>query len=152
MLKPTASESGRKRARAAPSMNQAGRKTATTQAIARKRGPAVAWMAAVTARAGVCPDSRSCWIASMATVASSTRMPTAKARPPKVMRLIVCPQSQRPSVASKSASGMFTTTIRVLRASRRNTSTMRPVRTAPRIASSRRSSMARATSGLWSIS
>ena len=32
---------------------------------------------------------------STSTVASSTRMPIASARPPSVMRLIVCPVSQR---------------------------------------------------------
>ena len=152
MLKPTASESGRKSARAEPSMKSEGRKTATTQAMARKRGPAVARMASRTARATGRPFSRSCWMASIATVASSTRMPTAKASPPKVMRLMVCPQSQRPSTARSSASGMLTTTTSVLRASRRKTKTIRPVSTAPSKASRKRSSMARLTIGLWSIS
>ena len=152
MLKPTASESGRKSARAEPSMNKEGRKTATTHVMARKRGPAVRRMASRTARATGRPFSRSCWMASMATVASSTRMPTAKASPPKVMRLMVWPQSQRPSTASSSASGMLTTTTSVLRASRRKTKTIRPVSTAPSKASRKRSSMARLTIGLWSIS
>ena len=43
MLKPTASESGRKRALAAPVMKKLGTKTARTQSIESERGPMNAW-------------------------------------------------------------------------------------------------------------
>ena len=152
MLKPTASESGRNSARAAPSMKSEGRKTAMTHAMAKKRGKAVARMALRTAVATARPRSRSCSIASMATVASSTRMPTASARPPKVMRLMVCPHNHSPKTAISKASGILTTTIRVLRRSRKKTYTIKPVKIAPSTDSRKRSPIARLTMGLWSIS
>ena len=57
---------------------------------------------------------------SIATVASSTRMPTASARPPSVMMLTVCPVIHSASTAPISESGMLITTINALRQSRRN--------------------------------
>ena len=88
----------------------------------------------------------------MLTVASSTRMPTAKASPPKVMMLMVCPVSHRASTEPINERGMLMTTIKALRQSRRNSSTIRPVRTAPRQPSRVRPLMARVTEGDWSNS
>ena len=68
---------------------------------------------------------------SIATVASSTRMPTASARPPSVMMLIVCPAAHSATTAESSANGIVVTTISALRQSRRNSSTIRPVSSAP---------------------
>ena len=73
---------------------------------------------------------------SIATVASSTRMPTASARPPSVMTLIVWPAPHNAITAASNAKGIVTTTMPALRQSRRNTSTISPVRSAP-IAASR---------------
>ena len=64
-----------------------------------------------TASASGCPRSKWLWMFSMATVASSTRMPMASASPPSVIRLIVCPVSQSATTAAISASGMFNRTI-----------------------------------------
>src|SRR6266536_3081237 len=61
---------------------------------------------------------------SMATVASSTRMPTASARPPSVMTLMVWPAPHNAITAASSAKGMVTTTMPALRQSRRKTSTI----------------------------
>ena len=72
---------------------------------------------------------------SIATVASSTRMPTASARPPSVMMLMVWPAPQSATTAASSANGIVMTTIAELRQSRRNTSTIRPVSSAPSTAS-----------------
>ena len=72
---------------------------------------------------------------SMATVASSTKMPTASARPPSVITLIVCPAPQSAITAASNANGMVTTTMPALRLSRRNTSTINPVKSAPSAAS-----------------
>ena len=82
---------------------------------------------------------------SMQTVASSTRMPTAKASPPRVIMLMVCPVSQSASTEPMKESGMLMTTIKALRQSRRNSSTIRPVSTAPRAPSNVRPPMARVT-------
>ena len=45
--------------------------------------------------------------------------------------LIVCPVSHRPTRAPQRANGMLSTTTMTLRQSRRNRSTISPVRTAP---------------------
>ncbi len=101
------------------------------QSIASSRGTAVCALPSRTARAieGAC--SIWVWMFSTSTVASSTRMPTASARPPSVIRLIVCPVSHSATTAAIRASGMFSTTTSALRQSRRNTSTISPVSTAP---------------------
>ncbi|OPZ81402.1 MAG: hypothetical protein BWY75_03558 [bacterium ADurb.Bin425] len=52
---------------------------------------------------------------STSTVASSTSMPTASAKPPRVIELIVCPVMLRPITAAKIASGIEVATIRVER-------------------------------------
>ena len=84
---------------------------------------------------------------SMTTVDMSTSTPIARARPPSVMMLTVCPVSHRPSSAPMSASGMLTTTIAALRQSRRNSSTMMPVSNAPSAPSNVSPSIARSTYG-----
>ena len=45
---------------------------------------------------------------SMVAVASSTRMPTASARPPMVMMLIVSPNADRQQIETRIDSGMVT--------------------------------------------
>ena len=87
--KPTASESGTNRDRDTPVMKNDGTNTATTDSIASSRGTTTSPLASSTARATDPPRARCVWMFSMATVASSTRMPTASARPPSVMTLIV---------------------------------------------------------------
>jgi PAT family beta-lactamase induction signal transducer AmpG len=57
--------------------------------LAAKRGSVVSAVASLAARARLRPSARRVWMFSMMTVASSTRMPTANANPPKVMMLIV---------------------------------------------------------------
>ena len=68
---------------------------------------------------------------SIDTVASSTSMPMARARPPSVMMLIVLPVSHRPSSEPSSAIGMLNTTTITLRQSRRKSRIIRPVKPAP---------------------
>ena len=76
----------------------------------------------------------------------------ASARPPRVMRLIVWPVSQRATSAPQIANGMLRTTTMTLRQSRRKTSTISPVRTAPRAPSVARLRTALVTVGDWSNS
>ena len=88
---PTASDSGTKSARTAPVMMNEGMKTDRMHKSASSRGTAVSMFPWRTERAidGVC--SIWVWMFSISTVASSTRMPMARARPPRVMMLIVLP-------------------------------------------------------------
>ena len=69
---------------------------------------------------------------SISTVASSTRIPMASASPPRVMRLIVWPVSHSATKAPQIANGILRTTTITLRQSRRKTSTISPVRIAPK--------------------
>ncbi len=67
---------------------------------------------------------------SMVTVASSTRMPTASARPPSVMTLMVSPSSESPVSAARIASGIDSVMISVERQLPRNSRIIAPVSTA----------------------
>jgi hypothetical protein len=87
--KPTANASGTNRLCAAPVMKKAGINTATMQSMATNRGSVVSAVASLAARARLRPPASLVWMFSMVTVASSTKMPTASANPPKVMMLIV---------------------------------------------------------------
>ena len=55
------------------------------------------------------------WMFSTTTVALSTSKPTARAKPPKVIRLIVCPARNRPARLAPMDNGMVTATRKVLR-------------------------------------
>ncbi len=57
---------------------------------------------------------------SIVTVASSTRMPTASARPPSVITLSVCPNAASAAIAASTASGIDTAMITVERHEPRN--------------------------------
>ena len=103
IAKPTASDSGTNSARAAPSMKNDGRNTARMHSMASSRGTAVSALPSRTARAMESVCSICVWMFSTSTVASSTRMPTARARPPSVIRLIVCPVSHRATTAPSRA-------------------------------------------------
>jgi hypothetical protein len=69
------------------------------------------------------------------TVASSTRMPTASARPPRVMTLIVSPRELRTMTDVRIESGIDTAMIKVLRQLPRKTKIMMAVRHAAMTAS-----------------
>src|SRR5581483_4829753 len=127
IAKPTASDSGTNSARADPCMKNDGMNTASTHSIANRRGTAVSALPRRTASAIECVRSICVWMFSTSTVGSSTRMPTASASPPSVMRLSVWPVSQSETTAPRSASGIFRTTTKTLRQSRRNRSTIKPV-------------------------
>ena len=112
-------------------MKNAEMNTARIETIASNRGMAVAAEPSSTARASGLPCSKWPWMFSIATVASSTRMPMASASPPRVIRLIVCPQSQRAIKAVIRASGMFSNTTKALRQSPRNRESSAPPRPPP---------------------
>ena len=72
---------------------------------------------------------------SMVTVASSTKMPTASASPPRVMMLMLSPSALRTQIDVRIDKGMETAMIRVLRQLPRNRRIMTAVRQAAMIAS-----------------
>jgi hypothetical protein len=71
-------------------------------------------------------SSRIEWMFSISTVASSTRTPTARARPPSDMMLIVCPAAHSQTTGESSANGIVVITMRELRQSLKNRSTIPP--------------------------
>ena len=146
MAKSTARDSGMNKARASPSKNSAGVNTAAIHRSASKRGGAVSRLPSTTARDTRTPKPRRVWIFSISTVASSTRIPIAKANPPNVMRLSVCPHRCNPRTAASKAIGMVATTTSAPRQLRRKTSTIMPVRIAPKKASCVNESSAAVTS------
>ncbi len=88
----------------------------------------------------------------MATVASSTRMPTARASPPRVMTLMVWPSTPRMVSEARIDSGIEISTIRVERQEPRKSRIISPVRTAAITASRTTSLMAPETNTDWSNS
>ena len=82
---------------------------------------------------------------SMQTVASSTRIPTASASPPRVMMFTVCLLIHSASSAAMSERGMLMTTMKALRQSRRNSRIIKPVSSAPSAPSIVRPAIARVT-------
>ncbi len=112
-------------------MKKDGRNTASTLSMASKRGIATSRLAARTACAFFSPCARCTWMFSISTVPSSTSTPTASARPPRVMILIVWPVSRSSTTAVSNANGMVMTTIRELRQSPRKSKIIRPVSPAP---------------------
>ncbi len=89
---------------------------------------------------------------SMVTVASSTRMPTASARPPSVMMLMVSPSALSTSTEERMESGMETAMISVLRQLPRKMRIIRPVRAAAMTASRITPSTEARTKMDWSAS
>ena len=67
---------------------------------------------------------------SISTVASSTRMPTASARPPSVITLSVCPSAWSTEIEARIDNGIDAATISVLRQEPRNSRIINPVRPA----------------------
>ncbi len=89
---------------------------------------------------------------SMVTVASSTRMPTARARPPRVMMFRVWPVAARAARAASTASGIEVAMITVERQLPRNRRIITLVRAAAMIPSRTTPEMAAFTNSDWSFS
>ena len=89
---------------------------------------------------------------SIATVASSTRMPTASASPPRVMMLMVSPSALSTMIEVRIDSGIETAMISVLRQLPRKSRIISAVRQAAMIASCTTPSIAARTKTDWSAS
>ena len=145
MEKPTASESGRNIALAAPTMNRAGVNIARMQSIANNRGPAVSVVASSAARPSVLPRVRWTWMFSMRDrrlVHQNAHRQRQAAQRHDVDGLPGDPQRQH---RAHQREGMLITTMNALRQSRRNSRIIKPVSSAPRAPSSVRPPIARVT-------
>ena len=152
MAKTTASASGTNRYLATPPMKNMGTKTMQIDSVETKAGMAICAAPSRIACSISFPSSRLRLMFSISTVASSTRMPTASASPPRVMMLIVSPSSESMISETRMESGMETAMIRVERQLPRKTRIMKPVRQAAMTASRTTPVMAPRTKIDWSES
>ncbi len=90
------------------------------------------------------------WMFSIATVASSTRMPTASARPPRVIRLIVSPSALNVAMEQSTESGMDRAMMNVLRHEPRNNRIIKAVNAAAMAPSRKTPLTAARTNRDWS--
>ena len=97
------------------------------------------------------PCSRCQLMFSMVTVASSTKIPTAKAKPPKVMMLSVSPKAYRPSKAPMMDSGIDTAMMMVERQLPKNKKIIKLVSAAAIIPSMATALIAARTNMDWSL-
>ncbi len=147
---PTASPMGRNRNRAGPSRNTTDTNTMPIDSEATNAGRAICWAPSRMARVSVLPMARWRWMFSISTVASSTRMPTDSASPPRVMAFRLWPSARSTSRAATTDSGMDTATIRVLRQLPRNSRIIAAVRQAAISPSTSSPWMAASTKLDWS--
>ena len=106
----TPSAKGVKRNRAGPSSSTTGKKTTQMVSVAANAGTAIWRAPSRIATVSGFPMWRFRWMFSTSTVASSTSMPIASARPPNVMRFRVCPPRNSPTRPTRMASGMLVPT------------------------------------------
>ncbi len=141
----TARAMGTNRKRGTPSRKNIGTNTMQMQSVETKAGVAICCAPSVIAATTPFPCSRCQLMFSMVTVASSTRMPTASARPPSVMMLSVSPAAASMAIAAKMASGMDVAMMMVDRQLPRNNRIIRLVNTAAIAASVTTPAMALST-------
>src|SRR6202049_606891 len=132
MAKTTDSASGTNRYRATPDSKNIGANTMQMESVDTKAGVAIcdALSRTISSISLSGSASRLRLMFSTSTVASSTRMPTARASPPSVMMLIVCPIALRTMMEVRIASGIEVAMITVLRQLPRKVRIMKAVRQA----------------------
>ncbi len=118
-----------------PASRNIGTNTMQMDSVETRAGRAICCAPSRMASSTSAPSSRCELMFSMVTVASSTRMPTASARPPRVMMLMVSPSAARQAMEARMDSGMEMKMMRVLRQLPRNSRIIRPVSTAAMVAS-----------------
>ena len=126
----TAIASGVNRYCAVPVSSSTGTNTMQIDKVDTNVGTAICDAPSSTARTSGLPMWRLRCVFSISTVASSTRIPTASARPPSVITLIVWPSRLRMQMELRIESGIEVHTMRVLRQLPRNSRMTRPVSTA----------------------
>ena len=133
MAKTTAIASGVNRNFAAPESMSTGTNTMQMHSVETNAGTAICCAPSRIARTSVLPFIPMLrWTFSISTVASSTRIPTASARPPSVITLMVWPSKHKTISEVRIESGMERQTISVLRQLPRNSRIMSPVKAARR--------------------
>ena len=110
----TASANGAKRYFATPERKKMGTKTIQIHIVETSAGVAISPAQSRIASNTGLPWARYRSIFSIVTVASSTRIPTANARPPNVMMLIVCPSALKTAIEERMAKGIEMAMISVL--------------------------------------
>jgi len=100
---------------AAPLRNSTGTNTMQMQRVETKAGTAICWAPSRMPRVIGFFIAKLRLMFSISTVASSTRMPTAKAMPPSVITLMVLPRKPRITSEVRIESGIEMHTTRVLR-------------------------------------
>jgi hypothetical protein len=128
MANTTASAIGTKRYRATPVRKNIGTNTMQMHSVETNAGIAICCAPSRIAGSRSLPASRCVLMFSIATVASSTRMPTARARPPSVMMLMVSPSALSTMMDVRIDSGIETAMMIVLRQLPRKTRIMIAVR------------------------
>ncbi len=145
--------SGVNRYFAAPDSMSTGTKTMQMHNVETKAGTAISCAPSRIARTSVLPLIPMLrWTFSISTVASSTRIPTARAKPPSVITLMVCPRSPRMVSEVRIESGIEMQTISVLRQLPRNSRIMSAVSNAAMLASRTTPCTAARTNSDWSKS
>ena len=126
----TASAIGTNRKRATPSRKNIGTKTMQMHSSETKAGVTIWRAPSMIDVSTSLPCSRCQLMFSIVTVASSTRMPTASARPPSVMMFSVSPIADRAMIEPRIASGIEVAMITVERQLPRNSRIIRLVKAA----------------------
>src|SRR5436305_1775280 len=106
MAKITAIASGGKRNLAVPLRKKIGTKTMQMQSVETNAGTAICDAPSRIARTIGFFIARLRWMFSISTVASSTKMPTARASPPNVIRFMVWPSALRMMIEHKIDNGI----------------------------------------------
>ena len=125
IAKMMASARGRNRYPATPDNWNRGSQTMQMHSVETKVGITIWFAASMIAGFSSKPVARCASMFSIITVASSTRMPTASARPPRVMTLMVCPAQASPMMEQRIESGIVVPTIKVERPEPKNSRTTR---------------------------
>src|ERR1700685_4650881 len=130
MAKTTDSASGTNRYRATPDSKNIGANTLQIESVDTQAGGAIcdALSRTISSISLSGSASRLRLMFSTSTVASSTRIPTAKARPPKVMMLMVSPIALNTMMDVSIASGIEVAMMRVLLQLPRKTKIMKAVK------------------------
>ena len=127
MAKATASAMGMNSQPETPLSSNSGNQTMTMARVATKVGITIWLAASMMATSSGLPISMWVSMFSIITVASSTRMPTASASPPRVMTLMDSPIQCRQMMEDRMDSGIDVAMMVVARQDPRNSSTTRPV-------------------------
>ncbi len=146
----TASAIGTKRKRATPSRKNIGTNTMQMHSSETKAGVTICAAPSRIAGSTSLPCSRCQLMFSIVTVASSTRMPTASARPPSVMILSVSPSAHSVATEPSTESGIEVAMITVERQLPRKISTITLVSAAAMMPSRMTPSTAALTNSDWS--